>query len=101
MPNTLGAPTASFLRLDFGVQGEVKTCAARRVAGSPQAATMRFNDGAADPKSHASAVRFGGKERIEDLVRLLGQPNASIADGHHNFLVFRSLRLDGELTRPI
>ena len=31
---------------------------------------MRFNDGAADPKSYAGAVMFGGKERIEDLVRL-------------------------------
>ena len=44
---------------------------------------MRFDDGAADAKPHACAVRFGGKERLEDLPRVLrGQPHARIADGH-------------------
>jgi hypothetical protein len=47
----------------------------RRVVGCPQAAAVRFNDGTADPKPHAEAVRFGGKESIEYLVRLFrGQP---------------------------
>jgi hypothetical protein len=31
---------------------------------------MGFNDGAADPKTHAGAMKLRGKERIEDLVRL-------------------------------
>jgi len=36
---------------------------------------MRFDDGAADAKSHAGAVGLGSKEGIEDLVRLLrGSP---------------------------
>jgi hypothetical protein len=49
----------------------MKAGAAGRVVGSPQAAAMRFHDGPADPKSHASAVRLRGKERIKDLVGLL------------------------------
>src|SRR2546429_5025872 len=78
---------ASFVRLGFDRQGEVEACAARRVVGSPQAATMRFNDGAADPKSHAGPMRFRGKERIKDLVRLLRrQAYAGIADRHHELL---------------
>ena len=32
---------------------------------------MRFNDRAADAKSHAGAVGLGGNKRVEDLVRLL------------------------------
>src|SRR6266404_3111439 len=88
--------------LRFGRQREVKTCAARGVVASPQAATMRFDDGAADAKSHAGPKGLGGKEGIEDLVRLLWrQPHAGIRDGHHNFLVSRSLRLDGKLARAV
>lgn len=65
----------SFVTLDFGRQRESKTCASRRVADSPQSPTMRFNDGAADPQAHASAVRLGCKKRIEYLVRpLRGKP---------------------------
>src|SRR5216684_5753318 len=80
----------------------MKTGAARRVVGSPQAATMRFDDGTADPKSHAGAVGLSRKERLEDLVRLLrGKSHSGIADSHHNFLVFRSLRFDSELARSI
>jgi hypothetical protein len=62
---------------------------------------MRFNDGAADGQSHTDPMRLCGKERIEDLVRLLrGQTYAGIADAHHKLPVFRSLRPDGELARP-
>jgi len=36
---------------------------------------MRFRDGAADAKSHASSMKLRGKERVEDPVRLLpGSP---------------------------
>jgi len=59
---------------------------------------MRFNDGAADAKSHAGAVGLGSKEGIEDLVSLLrGKPHAGIADRDRKLLVSRSLRLDSEL----
>ena len=52
---------------------------------------MRFHDGAADPKSHAGAVRLGGKERIEDLIRLLrGQTHAGIADRHQADQIFNA-----------
>src|ERR1700682_705072 len=78
-----------FTCLDFARQGEVKTCAARRVVGSPQAAAMRFNDGAADRQSHTRPMKLRAHEGIEDLVRLLRrQPDAGIADGHHKMLVF-------------
>src|SRR5947208_15095755 len=93
---------ASFVRLGFDRQGEVEACAARRVVGSPQAATMRFNDGAADPKSHAGPMRFRGKERIKDLVRLLRrQAYAGIADRHHELLILRPLRFEGDVARPV
>ena len=57
----------------------MESCPARRIGASPQAAAMRFHDGAADAKSHAGAVNFGGKEGIKDLVHLLRrQPHAGI-----------------------
>src|SRR5882724_119083 len=63
---------------------------------------MRFNYGAADGQSHADPMRLRGKKGVEDLVRLLrGQPHAGIADTHHKLLVSRSVRLDGEVARPI
>src|SRR5260370_739375 len=41
-------------------------------------------------------------ESIEDLFRLLwGQPHSAVSDGHHNFLVLHTTRLDGEFARPI
>ncbi len=88
--------------LDFGRQADVKACAPWRVATSPQAAPVRFHDGSANAQSHAGPVSLRGKERIEDLVRLLRRkPGASIADGQQELLVFRSLRFDVELPRPI
>jgi hypothetical protein len=63
------------VRRGRGRQGETKACSARGVVSSPQAPTMRFDDGAADAKLHAGTVRLGGKEGVEDLVRLLpGKP---------------------------
>jgi hypothetical protein len=85
-----------------GGQSELKSCAARRIVGSPQAGTVRFNNGAADPQPHARAVSLGGKERIKDLVRLLRwQPHARIADRDQHLTILTALRLDGELARPI
>src|SRR6202041_4094311 len=46
----------SFIRRGFGGQGETKTCAAWRVVGGPQTATVRFDNRPADAKSHAGAV---------------------------------------------
>src|SRR5258707_462405 len=93
---------ASFRRLGLGGYTEAKTCAARGVVGSPQAATMRFDDGAANAKPHAGPVGLGSKEGIEDLFLLLwGQPHAAVRDGHHNFLVFLQLRPNCELACPI
>jgi hypothetical protein len=72
----------------FGGQSEMKTGAAGRVVGGPQAAAMGFHYGAADAKSHACAVRLGGEKRVEDLVRvLLGKPYAGIGDRDHKLLI--------------
>ena len=81
---------------DRGGQGELKSCAARRIVGSPQAAPMRLNDGPADPQSHARAVSLGGKERIKDIIRLLRwQPHAGIADRDQHLTILTALRHDG------
>src|SRR5258706_5049302 len=76
-------------------QGETKACAVWEVVGSPQAATMRFDDGAADAKAHAGSMGLGAKEGIEDLLGMMwGQAHAAVVDGDGDFLVFCSLRLD-------
>ena len=42
---------------------------------------MRFDNRAADAKSHAGAVSLGGKEGVKDLICLVpGQSHAGIAD---------------------
>src|SRR6266851_2261351 len=97
--NTAGM---SFVRPGFDRQGEEKACALRRVVASPQAPTVRFHDGAADTKSHAGAVRLGGKKGIKDLVRLLlGESHAGITDRYHELLIVRPLRFDGEFAGPV
>src|ERR1700733_5607120 len=54
---------------------------------------MRFNDGATDPKSHAEAMSFSGKEGVKDLVRLFrGQSQTRINDRNHQLLIFCMLR---------
>ena len=81
---------------DRGGQGELKSCTARRIVGSPQSATVRFNNGAADPQAHARAVRLGAKERIKELVRMLPwEPHAGIADRDQHPTIISALRLDG------
>ena len=56
------------MRRDRYWQGELKSCAARRVAGDPQAAAVRLNDRPTDGQPHTSAVILGRKECSEDLV---------------------------------
>ena len=84
------------MSLDFGWQSEVKTRAARSIVLSPQAAAMRFHNRSADPQSHTSPVKLGGKERVENLIRVLrGQSHAGIADGHEDVVVFQQPGIDG------
>src|ERR1700739_3532596 len=82
----------------FGVvrQRELKNCAARRIVYCPQTAAVRFHDGAADPQSHTRAVGLGGKEGIEDLVRLLRRKaHSGIADRDQHVSILSALRLYG------
>src|SRR5271165_2234048 len=63
-------------------QSEVEGRAPSGVSRCPEAAAMRLHNGAADRQAHAGTRRFGRKERIKDLVRLLGwQSHACVADG--------------------
>src|SRR3981189_2187516 len=70
MTNIVERPVGVML-FHSGGQNEVKTCAARRVVGGPQAAVMRCNDGTADRQSQTGPVNLRGEKRIENLVRLL------------------------------
>jgi hypothetical protein len=50
---------------------------------------MRFDNRAADAKSHACAVSLGGKEGVKDLICLVpGQSHPGIADRQQQFIVF-------------
>src|SRR5580658_8836640 len=60
----------SLARADFARQAELKRCTPSWVRSDPQAAPMRFDDGPADGQSHPGSLRLGGKECIEDLLRL-------------------------------
>jgi hypothetical protein len=62
---------------------------------------MRFNDRTDDPQAHAGAVRFGGKERIKNLLLLVRrQAHAGIADRDQHVTILTALRLEGELAGP-
>src|SRR5580700_3571474 len=83
-----GRRPESLVSIKPGGKGEVKACTARRVVGNPKAAAMRFHDRSADTKSHASAMRLGGKKSVEDLVHLLRRyPYARIAHRDLKLLV--------------
>ena len=60
----------SLMRGNLAGQRKLKRCTRPGVGGGPQTSAMRFDDGAADGQSHASALRLGRKEGIEDLLRL-------------------------------
>src|SRR6266849_6978701 len=80
----------------------MKTCAAGRVVGSPQAAAMRLNDRPTDGQPHTSPVILGGKECLEDLFRLLrGQSHTGVADGDQQLTTLAHLRLDRKFTSSV
>src|SRR4051794_30905151 len=96
------ALNASFVGFGLDRHGKVKACTARRVVGGPQAATMRFNDRAADAKSHAGAVGLCGKECIKDLVGLpRRQTHAGVANRYQDLLSLCPLRIDDKFAGPI
>jgi hypothetical protein len=83
------------MRSDFAGQGELKRCTPPGVGTGPKTSAMRFNDRTADTKSHAGAMRFGSKERVKDLIRLLRRkPHAGIADRNREMAVFGLLRAE-------
>jgi len=66
-----GSELRSLVCGGFDWQCELKCCAWPRARGCPQAATVRFDNRPANGQSHAGALRFGSKECLEDLLRLL------------------------------
>src|SRR5580700_1359317 len=92
----------SLVSFDFSGKGEVKGCTAGRVGGSPQAPAVRFQDGTADPESHAGPLRLGSKKRIKDLIRVLWrEAHAGIGHRDQHLIILAPLRLDSELARAI
>ena len=65
----------------------------------PQAATVRFDNPATDGQSHPGALRFGGKEGIEDEVGVLaGKPAATSPHGKQDLTILGFLRPDRQFT---
>src|ERR1700744_231893 len=65
--------------LALGRQSKLENGTAWHVRANPQATTMRFNDRATNGQPDAQAVGFGGKERFEHTLRLIGgQANADV-----------------------
>jgi hypothetical protein len=67
--------------LIFGWKSEAKVRTARRIVGGPQPPPMLFNDGAAYRQTDTDTMRFGGEERVENLIdRHRWQSSARIAN---------------------
>lgn len=80
----------------------MKNSAPGYVRGRPYLAPMRFDDRAADRKSHAHAARFGRVEWIEEAVEILRlQSGARIS--HFNVDAVRWIlrSADHQLARPL
>lgn len=76
-------------------QCELKACARPGVVNSPQPATMRFDDRAADGQPHAGTMGLGGEERREDLVRRVhGETGARIVDRNQELPLVAWFRIE-------
>jgi len=63
-------------------------------------AAMRLHNGTANRQPHSTALRFGGKEGVEDLIRLPGrQSYAGIHDPNQQLTILAGLGLDGKFAR--
>src|SRR5258705_9715129 len=81
---------------------ETKTGPARRVAVSPQAPAVRFDNRSANREPHTGPLRLRRKKCFENLIRLLRrQAHSRVADRQYNFFVFCLLRLNQQLSLPI
>src|SRR6516162_3356920 len=65
----------------FDRKRELKRCTRPRVGACPQTAAVRFDYRPANRQSHASALRFGRKKGIKNLLSLVWtQPHSSIGN---------------------
>src|SRR5262245_34696892 len=68
----------------------------------PQAALVRFDDGAADRQAHTQTGRFGGEERVEDVVdERRRQARPGVAYRHLDLVVPDGDGANVELTAPL
>src|SRR6516162_8498387 len=97
---TVGQPSQPFELCSpmcghFDRKRELKRCTWPGVGGGPQATAVRFDNRPTDGQSHAGALRFGGKERLEDLFRLfLVLSHPRIDDRDQNLTILVLLRPD-------
>src|SRR6267142_1988475 len=88
--------------LDLSRQRETKTGPMRRVAVSPQAPAVGFDNGPANREPHTGPLRLRRKKCFENLIRLLRrQAHSCVADRNYNLFVFCLLRLNQQLSLPI
>src|SRR5262245_56078919 len=63
---------------------------------------MTFDDRAAHGQADPHALRLGGEERLEELLRIAGiKTHAAVAHGNTHATVVVEARPDGELARSI
>src|SRR6516225_11163674 len=83
---TVGQPSQPFELCSpmcghFDRKRELKRCTRHRVGACPQTAAVRFDYRPANRQSHASALRFGRKKGIKNLLSLVWtQPHSSIGN---------------------
>src|ERR1700690_3094654 len=92
-------------RSDMGLlrangEGKLENSSATRTRTGPQPSLVRFNDRAADGKSHADAARLSGEEGLKDLfdgVRI--DAGTGVFDGDQNLSAVLLLRADHQFFR--
>src|SRR5581483_1846067 len=95
----MASPGIAEFLLAHAAKREAKHRAAVRIGLGPDASAMRFDYGAADRKSDAHALAFGGNERLEELFHHVGADAAAgVRHTYCDDAVRRSGR-DGEMAR--
>src|SRR3982074_1482070 len=74
---------------------ELKRGTVGYVCRGPQPAIVSFDNRTADRESHTHAAGFGGEERVEQPVRILGtDPDAAIRDTYEHLVCLVLTRSD-------
>src|SRR3954447_17535275 len=72
-------------------QSEMKCNSRPSIGCKPQSTALRFNDRTADRQAHTSALTFGSKEGLKNVLRILGLDSfTGIDDRNHDETLFRA-----------